>query len=101
LSSFHSYYVATIGLSPRAYVRSITLPAVLSAATGAAVFGLYGALGRAGIQPFFELTLLVGSGIAIYTLLNIFIMRKELTGLWHEIHGKDSAPHDIIGQGNQ
>lgn len=88
LLSFQSYYAATIGLTMRAWAGSFTLSGILSAAMGAAVYGLYLAFGREHLRPIFELTVLVLSGIAIYALLNIVLKRKELTGLWRDLCGK-------------
>ena len=88
LLSFRNYYAVTIGLTMRAWADSFTLSGILSAVMGAAVYGLYLAFGQAHLQRLFELTVLVLSGIAIYALLNMVLKRKEITGLWRDVRGK-------------
>ena len=87
LLSFRGYYTATIGLGMRKWIGSFALSGILSALMGAAVYGLYIAIGRVPVAPVFKLTVLVLSGIAVYALLNIFLARKELAGLWRDVRG--------------
>ncbi|MGA2507754.1 MAG: MOP flippase family protein [Chitinispirillaceae bacterium] len=88
LLSFRSYYTVTVGLGMREWVGSFTLSGILSVLMGAAVYGVYLSTGRMHIWPIFELSALVLSGVAIYALLNIFLAREELTGLWNDVRGK-------------
>jgi O-antigen/teichoic acid export membrane protein len=99
LLSFRSYYKVTISLTLRSYVRNILLPGFMSAVMGTAVFGLHLALGRAHLKPLVELPVLVISGVAVYTLLNMFLTRKELAGFFSDILGKDSTG-SVAGAGN-
>jgi O-antigen/teichoic acid export membrane protein len=82
LSSYRSYFAATIGLPLRSFARSFMLPGLMSAVMGAAVFGFHCALGRADMKPLAELAVLVLSGAAAYVLLIILLIRKEVAGLF-------------------
>jgi O-antigen/teichoic acid export membrane protein len=91
LLSFRSYYAVTIRLSLRSYVRNIMLPVVMSAVMGTAVFGLHLALGRAHLGLLVELPMLVLSGAAVYTMLNMFLTRRELAGFFSGVRCGVSA----------
>jgi len=100
LLSFRGYYVATIGLTMRSYMRSFMLPGLLSAAMGAVVYGLYLTLGYAHMRPLLELVLLVLSGVTVYGVLNIFLTRKELIQLWQDVRVGRNVAHENIQQGD-
>jgi teichuronic acid exporter len=87
LLSYRSYFASTIGLPLRSFARSFMLPAIMSAVMGAAVFGLHCALGRAALKPLAELPVLVLSGATAYVLLIIFLIRKDVAGLFQGIAG--------------
>lgn len=99
LLSFRSYYTVTIGLSLSSYLRRCMLPGFISAVMGTAVFSLHCAFGRTHLGPFAELPLLVLSGAAVYILLNMFFIRKEIAGLFSGLRSGEAA-HCISPAGN-
>jgi hypothetical protein len=64
------------------------------------VFGVYLALDTANMRPFVELLVLVSSGSAVYGLLSVSFIKRELAGLFSGFRG-DGAPASVSLDGDR